>query len=177
MRSRKLLLRYHVLTTAVLLLVLGCSSQYRTASSEPPASASTSTSSPMATAVAPSSSGTAPAQASAPQEVKIDIVGFAFSPKEVTVAVGTKVTWTMRDRNVPHTVTLDSPSSGVAFNQRMETGTTFSHTFNTSGVFKYSCTVHPTMHGTISVGDAKQSDLPQQPAQSTPADPYYQSGY
>jgi plastocyanin len=36
-------------------------------------------------------------------EVKIDIKEFMFDPKDLTVAVGTKVTW-VNDDQVPHTV-------------------------------------------------------------------------
>lgn len=153
----KQLLRLLVIGNFMLLFLISCASQTRTMS--------------------PAPAGTTVAQPSSAQEVKIDLVGSAFAPKEVTVPVGTKVTWTMRDRGTTHTVTVASKTSEVAFDQKVETGETFSYTFNTPGVFHYVCIFHYGMEGTIIVGDGKQSDAPKQPAQSTPADPYYQSGY
>lgn len=79
------------------------------------------------------------------------MVNLAFSPKEVTVAIGTKVTWTMRDRDTTHTVTLYPPNPQVAFDQKVETGEAFSYTFNTPGVFHYICIFHYGMEGTIIV--------------------------
>jgi amicyanin len=67
----------------------------------------------------------------------------------LTVAVGTRVTWTNRD-DVPHTVTssskpraLDSPT--------LDTDQTFSHIFSTPGTFEYYCAVHPKMTGKVVV--------------------------
>lgn len=118
-----------------------------TAKSVPVAAA---TATPTATAV-PLAPAAAPApRPAAPQEVRIDVVDYAFSPTEVTVPVGTKVTWTMHDP-VPHTVTIKVPTSQVAFDQTLGGhGETFSFTFNTPGVFDYVCTLHG-MPGTIIV--------------------------
>jgi plastocyanin len=44
----------------------------------------------------------------------------------------------------------------------LSTGQTYSHTFNTAGVFHYHCGVHPTMKGTITVnagGSATQEHV------------------
>lgn len=37
------------------------------------------------------------------QEVKVDIKAFMFGPRDLNVAVGTKVTW-VNDDEIPHTV-------------------------------------------------------------------------
>ena len=73
--------------------------------------------------------------------------GFAFSPADVTVNAGDTVLWTWAGGS--HTVTSGTgptdPSVGVAFNSRAPTlviGTTFSHTFNSTGDFPYFCTPH-----------------------------------
>ncbi len=93
---------------------------------------------------------TAPAQiaaAVAPNTVTID--NFAFGPATITVAPGTKVTWTNRD-DEPHTVvSADDPKlfkSGA-----LDTDDNFSFTFDKSGTYRYFCSIHPHMTGTIVV--------------------------
>ena len=79
--------------------------------------------------------------------VSIKIQGFAFSPDNITVKVGTPVTWTNLD-NVGHTATaLDkSYDSGLLNN-----GESFTFQFDQPGTFEYLCTPHPSMRGTITV--------------------------
>src|SRR5262245_1869808 len=71
----------------------------------------------------------------------------AYAPDEVSVAVGTTVTWTNTD-SVPHTSTSDVPGwdSGV-----VAAGGRFSTAFQTAGTFSYHCTIHPGMVGTVVV--------------------------
>jgi plastocyanin len=79
---------------------------------------------------------------------KVSIENFSFSPATITVKKGTTVTWTNNDTTA-HTVTADS---GNAFDSgTMEQGKTFSHTFDSAGTFKYHCTLHSDMHGTVTV--------------------------
>jgi plastocyanin len=79
--------------------------------------------------------------------VSINIQGFAFSPENITVKVGTQVTWTNLD-NVGHTATaLDSSfDSGLLSN-----GESFTFQFDQPGTFEYRCTPHPSMRGIITV--------------------------
>jgi plastocyanin len=79
--------------------------------------------------------------------VKID--NFAYSPKELGITVGTKVTWKNAD-DVPHTVTSrDDPQ---AFDSgALDTDESFSFTFIRPGRFSYYCKVHPHMTGVIVV--------------------------
>jgi plastocyanin len=85
--------------------------------------------------------------ASAKNEVAID--NFTFSPQVLTVAVGTKVTWTNRD-DVPHTVT--SPTKPRVLDSRtLDTDQSFSHVFDRAGTYEYFCAVHPKMTGKIIV--------------------------
>jgi plastocyanin len=77
----------------------------------------------------------------------IDIVDFAFAPAELTVPVGTTVTWTNQD-SAPHTVTADD---GAFDSGRMDQGATFSFTFDTAGTYAYHCDFHPNMTATITV--------------------------
>jgi plastocyanin len=84
-------------------------------------------------------------QAPAMAEVKID--NFSFTPKEITVAAGTTITWTNRD-DIPHTVV----STEKVFKSKvMDTDEKFSYTFSKPGTYPYFCSVHPHMTGTVVV--------------------------
>ena len=78
---------------------------------------------------------------------EVFIQGMAFSPSTITVAAGTTVTWTNKDA-VTHNVTSNPAlfSSGG-----MGNGATYSFTFANTGTFNYSCTIHPSMTGTVIV--------------------------
>jgi plastocyanin len=79
-------------------------------------------------------------------EVAID--NFSFRPQTLTVAVGTKVTWTNRD-DVPHTVVSIDKKTMVS--QALDTDDQFSYTFSAPGTNDYYCSVHPHMKGRIIV--------------------------
>jgi plastocyanin len=83
--------------------------------------------------------------ATARAAVKID--NFKFGPRTLTVATGTKVTWT-NDDVVAHSVNF---SSGKINSKTLDQHAKFSHTFSTPGTYKYICAIHPFMHGTIVV--------------------------
>jgi plastocyanin len=85
--------------------------------------------------------------AATPSTVKLDISKFAFAPKEVTVAPGTKVVWTNHD-DTPHTV---SASDKAFASKGLDTDDTYEHTFDKEGDFAYICTVHPFMTGVVHV--------------------------
>lgn len=68
-----------------------------------------------------------------------------FVPTSMTVKKGTTVTWTNRD-STDHTVTGSGWDSGF-----IAPGESYSHRFDTVGSFDYSCTIHPTMQGTVNV--------------------------
>jgi plastocyanin len=79
--------------------------------------------------------------------VSLDIAKFAFAPKDVTVAPGTKIVWTNRDET-PHTVVSNDKSFA---SKGLDTDDKFEHTFTTEGDFNYVCTVHPFMTGVVHV--------------------------
>lgn len=71
----------------------------------------------------------------------------AYSPDDLTVAVGTTVTW-MNTDSVSHTSTSD----GSGWNSgTIAPGAQFSFAFQTSGTFAYHCAIHPGMVGTVIV--------------------------
>jgi amicyanin len=80
-----------------------------------------------------------------PTQVKID--NFSFGPAELTVKVGTTVTWTNRD-DIPHTVV----STDKVFKSKvLDTDEKFSFTFDAPGTFPYFCSIHPKMTGKVVV--------------------------
>ena len=78
-------------------------------------------------------------------EVKID--NFSFGPTEITVPVGTTVTWTNHD-DIPHTVV----STDKVFKSKvLDTDEKFSFTFSNAGSYPYFCSIHPKMTGKVVV--------------------------
>ena len=80
------------------------------------------------------------------EETKVTIDNFTFSPAELKLKVGDTVTWTNHD-DIPHTVV----SAGKFRSKAMDTDGTFSFTFTAAGDYKYFCSLHPHMTGTIKV--------------------------
>jgi predicted lipoprotein with Yx(FWY)xxD motif/plastocyanin len=78
-----------------------------------------------------------------------EIRGFAF-PANVTVVAGATVTWTNAD-SAPHTVTADD---GAFDSGDINQGGTYQRSFASAGTFKYHCTIHPTMTGSVTVTSA-----------------------
>ncbi len=78
---------------------------------------------------------------------QIIIADFSFNPSELTIKKGEKVTWLNND-STTHTVTSDT---GEFDSGDLANGSKFSHTFDKTGTFKYKCTIHPDMAGTIIV--------------------------
>jgi plastocyanin len=77
----------------------------------------------------------------------VAIEKFAFAPKEITVAPGTKVVWINRDET-PHTISAPT----VAFvSKAMDTDDRVEYTFASEGDFSYFCTLHPFMTGVVHV--------------------------
>ena len=89
----------------------------------------------------------ATATARAAPTVEVDITKFAFAPKEVTVAPGTRVVWTNHDE-APHTIAAGDRSFS---SKGLDTGDAYDHTFAAEGDYAYLCTVHPFMTGVVHV--------------------------
>jgi plastocyanin len=75
---------------------------------------------------------------------------FAFTPAQVQVRPGTKVTWV--NCGAPgedaHTSTADG---GTWTSQLLAPGATFTREFPTAGAFPYHCEPHPQMTGSVTV--------------------------
>jgi plastocyanin len=79
-------------------------------------------------------------------DTSVTIDNFTFSPAELTVKVGTTVTWTNHD-DIPHTIV----SAGKFRSKTLDTDNSFSFTFTAAGDYKYFCSLHPHMTGMIKV--------------------------
>ncbi len=77
--------------------------------------------------------------------IKID--NFTFNPPEISVKLGTTVTWENAD-DIPHSVVENSTKFR---SKALDTGDTFSMTFADAGVIDYFCGLHPHMKGKIVV--------------------------
>lgn len=86
----------------------------------------------------------------------VDISGFAFSPREQTVAVGDTVTWANADAQ-GHTATADD---GAFDTGTIGRNTSKSVTLTTAGTFAYHCRIHPAMTATLVVTEAADSPPP-----------------
>jgi plastocyanin len=75
-----------------------------------------------------------------------------YSPENLTVTVGTTVTW-VNDDPVTHTITSTTvPSGAKSFTSGfLAYQNKFSYTFTVPGVYYYYCTIHPFMTGTVTV--------------------------
>ncbi len=75
----------------------------------------------------------------------VQIRGSAFTPASMTINVGDSVVWNNKDI-IPHTATGKSFDSG-----NMDVGASYKFVFKKKGTYSYTCSYHPTMHGTIVV--------------------------
>jgi plastocyanin len=82
-----------------------------------------------------------------PGSTLIVVRGFAFTPSEVTVHVGDRVTWINCDQD-QHTSTADG---GQWSSPLISAGEAFTETFQIAGDFPYHCEPHPFMTGRVIV--------------------------
>lgn len=83
-------------------------------------------------------------------DVSVNIMNFKFDPTPLVIPVGTTVVWTNQD-SAPHTATSDPGSAFVFDTGMLQKGQSGKITFTMVGTFTYFCSVHPNMHGTVTV--------------------------
>jgi plastocyanin len=83
----------------------------------------------------------------APESARISMRNFSYQPASLHVKAGTTVTWTNLDEE-PHTVTSDA---GAFRSGALDTHEAFAFTFRQRGTFRFLCSLHPSMSGTIIV--------------------------
>jgi amicyanin len=89
------------------------------------------------------------------EDAAVKIGNFTFGPQELKVKAGSTVTWTNED-DIPHTiVSLNNFRS-----KALDSDDKFSFTFTAPGTYKYFCSLHPHMTGTIVVEAATGSISP-----------------
>jgi plastocyanin len=83
---------------------------------------------------------------------RVVIEDFLFAPAEITVPVGTKITWRNVD-SAPHTATSGtSPNPDTVFDTgTIKGGQSGSVIVQKPGTFAYFCEFHPYMKGTVTV--------------------------
>jgi len=80
-----------------------------------------------------------------PKTIQVQIANFAFSPATLAIKAGDTIKWTNND-SVIHTV------SGTGWgSESLNTGQSFSYTFNQAGTYDYHCGPHPSMTAKIIV--------------------------
>jgi plastocyanin len=89
--------------------------------------------------------GLQPAKADETNTIVMD--NFDFAPTSLTVPAGTTVTWKNLDEE-PHTVVSDTRLFRSAGLERNES---YSFKFDKPGTYKFVCSIHPQMTGTIVV--------------------------
>lgn len=129
---------------------------------------------PLSRHVAAASSFSAPAHRVAAQrrpsarsasDPAVTIADFHFTPPTTTVHVGDTITWT-NDGPSSHTATAKDGSFNTG---TLSKGQSASHTFTKPGTYAYVCTIHPFMHGTITVLAAATTAPTPTTTSSTPA--------
>lgn len=100
-------------------------------------------------AATPAAAAATPAAASTASTASVDIMGYKFSPANLTISVGDTVTWTNHD-TAPHNVVIsDGP---VKFTSpTLNQGQTYTYTFTVAGTYNYYCSIHPDMKASVTV--------------------------
>jgi len=88
--------------------------------------------------------GPAPAQSA---DAKVTIDNFTFAPAELTVSVGSTVTWANPD-DIPHSLV---EKNKLFHSKALDTDDSYSFTFTQAGSYDYFCGLHPHMVGKIIV--------------------------
>jgi len=78
---------------------------------------------------------------------RVTVKNFKFTPSRVTISRGDSVTWRFLKDPAPHNV---KGSGGIKSKSKITTGT-YRKKFTRKGTFKYICTIHPNMKGTVVV--------------------------
>ncbi|HUJ47543.1 MAG TPA: cupredoxin family copper-binding protein [Rhizomicrobium sp.] len=81
------------------------------------------------------------------EDATVTIKNFDFNPMNVTITAGSSVTW-KNDDGEPHTVTS---VDGAFRSGALDTNQSFTFKFYKTGTYKYLCSIHPKMVGTVTV--------------------------
>ncbi|MVU78877.1 copper-binding protein [Nocardia sp. ET3-3] len=101
------------------------------------------------TTAAPTSGAATSTGPAAPAAVTVEVKDMKFSPADITVKAGDTVTWKFDDR-APHNV-QGVGDIAMALNSPIIHKGQWSYTFTTPGTYRYICTLHAEMKGTVTV--------------------------
>jgi plastocyanin len=90
------------------------------------------------------------AEPKGPPVTTIELKTFMFSPSSVTIPVGATVVWKNLDAE-PHTV---ASVDGKFRSGALDENDTFTFAFLAPGTYRYVCSIHPQMVGTVIVQPA-----------------------
>ncbi|MFC4377521.1 cupredoxin family copper-binding protein [Nocardia halotolerans] len=122
------------LVVTAALLAAGCSSGEDTATP-------TRTPRPVATTTSPTENK--------PSQLTVVVDDMTFSPADATIKVGETVTWKFSD-SAPHNVQgIGDKAMGI--NSPIIDKGEWSYTFTQPGTYRYLCSLHPQMRGTVTV--------------------------
>lgn len=82
-------------------------------------------------------------------ETTVGVKGLEFVPDEVTIKVGETVRWKW-DENLAHNVVPEGDETFGTGTKNL-TKADVSHVFDEAGTYKYECTLHTGMDGTVEV--------------------------
>lgn len=88
--------------------------------------------------------------AAATTAAKVTISNFKFKMDPIRVKAGGTVTWTNKD-SAPHTAQTDSAAKGAFKTGTLKQGGSRKVAFRTPGSYKYFCSYHRFMTGTVEV--------------------------
>jgi plastocyanin len=80
-------------------------------------------------------------------DVTVDMRGFEYFPRDLTINTGSAVTWKNSD-NVPHTATENDKAWDTGVIGKDDES---SLTFDAPGAYEYYCTIHPSMKARLTV--------------------------
>jgi plastocyanin len=95
----------------------------------------------------PAGGGPAPASGAPAHTDLVQITNFAFAPAVITVVAGATVTWTNED-TTQHDVF--APPVGLR-SPVLNQNDSYTHSFSSPGTYRYICSIHPFMQGTVVV--------------------------
>ena len=80
-------------------------------------------------------------------EININISGFQFIDKEISINVGTTITWTNKDNSIHTASSIDYKFDSGYLNQNQS----YEFKYRSEGIYTYRCNLHSGMIGKISV--------------------------
>ncbi|GLU30518.1 cupredoxin family copper-binding protein [Trinickia caryophylli] len=82
------------------------------------------------------------------RDYRIDIRQFAFAPPTLSVPAGARIVWTNDDED-PHVIV--SSTGAFKASPALDTNDSYAVILDTPGTYRYFCSIHPMMVGTLVV--------------------------